>query len=378
MLVFKIHKLLILLFYISILLTSTTVKSQSDEVANAQLIQAEQNTQNPAPLGSTVYFKSGIELIAGAETDKVALKLVPQNSSRFSIKVSTPLEDKKKSASLLSSGTNTLADSTSIQLTYRFLTLNDKAAFFNAVESNQTVLRKLNSDCADNPNNFGITDSKDCDDLEPDEKLEKYQKKMGMPYSGQGVISDIYNQLTFQTWGVSAEIGHKEFEYFDNTTLTEVNDDGVTIIKTLEDDKTPWSVGLYYQYLKPNDYSFWVELAYQEGYEAGKDRIKCLSPSDGAELIEGCIESQSEAPTYDENHNLSIGYRSTIPILERPFSFSTTYDFKDDEVSVAFPIYVFSDAKKNWTAGFRYDYESGDVGSTVSIFVGGTFNYPFK
>ena len=251
-----------------------------------------------------------------------------------------------------------------------------------ALATNREVIKELTTICESSPGifNLKVKDTKEakskCKNITVENKIALYEKHSKEPYFPQ--FNSLLDDLYFVTYGVTSTLGRQEYKYFSETQPTKVTDDGVTVLNTESTTENPWGLSGYVQYLKPNKYAVWGELSYQKGYKAGDDEVRCLAPEADAEVIQGCITSQKEAPKDDKNLNLTLGVRSTLPGLDIPFSLSGTYDFEDDEHSVAFPIYLIKDGKSNWTAGIRYDYDSGKTGSTYSFFVGSRFDFSEK
>jgi hypothetical protein len=331
-----------------------------------------------APFGSVVRVDSGFQLVGGSEKDNVTLKFAPKNNPHYSFTLSTPLGSKKTSANLYSSKTNAFADSTTLSFNYRFNQLGEADDFYNKITQNHVLLLSLSQSCLDDPTQFGLETNEQmkCNEMEISKKLAAFKKSTGRSFSS--AVAELFDDLTFHTWGFSATYGRQEYKYFSKEIPTITDENGFLKVNTLDESKNPWGVSAYYQFLVSGKYALWAELAYQEGFEAKDDTTKCLVPNDDATIVEGCISSQSSAPARDDNVNLTLGVRSTLPILGLPFSFQTTYDFKDDEHSFELPIYLITDAKRNWTTGVRWDYDSGKSGSTLSLFIGSSFDFPAK
>lgn len=321
------------------------------------------------PISSGVVIDTGFEITGGAESDKVVLKLAPKGNTRYSFSLSAPLKDKATSANLYSSETDAFADAATISFNYKFNTISGVEAFFNQ------DTESLNEACEADPAKFDITSGmpEDCFNETIEDKLAAYQKNTGKAFFSNARLE--LEDLAFYTWGFTATYGRQEYDHFIDGMATMLNDDGELQLATDDPTKNPWGFSVFWQYLVPNKGSFYVEAGYQEGYDAQSEEVRCLLPDEDAEIISGCLSRQAGAPTSNDNINLTFGLRNTLPLIDRPFAFEATYDFKDDGKSASLPIYLFKDAKSNWTAGVRWDYDSGESGSVYSFFIGSTFNF---
>lgn len=337
-------------------------------------------------LGSIVRADNALQVTAGSDKEKVTLTIAPKNTKRFSLTLSAPLEDKKTSANLYSSETNAFADSTTFGMNYRFNLIDDEDQLFSKIIETQNVAIYINNRCYNTPTEFNIKKDKDtkqadireaCNNLKFDEKVKRFKKNTGSEEI-DFLIPTLFEDIKFNTWGFGATYGRQEYKYFDNTSPVAPDDDGNNVLNTLSSTENPWGVNVYFQQLKVNDYAWWLELAYQEGYKAQDDEVRCLNSSNDIEVIQGCMSSQSDAPQENTNINLTFGYRGKLLGTELPFSFESTYDFEDDERSHSLPIYFIKDTKSKWNAGVRWDYDSGKTGSTFAFFIGSSFKLSAK
>ncbi|WP_295505689.1 hypothetical protein [uncultured Pseudoalteromonas sp.] len=327
-----------------------------------------------------------ISLSAGTANDKATFKISPSKEySGLTIKIETPIKKGKKSANLYSS-TDVFTDSTAMTV----------ALNFNKDSQNSAVIRKyidsnaqsLKNYCYDHPKIFDVDTYEnleeseankkikdDCNNISDEDLLTKYEKKTDKVYNFT-VLKNILNQISFSTYGLFSTIGYEDYEHFIQDPATKLNEDGILEVNNKKSNRTPWGIGGYYQFLKPDEYAFWVQLEFQKGYKAEDEEVRCLLPSDDEEIVKNCMTKQSSAPNKEINRNITLGGRGKI--YGKPISLSVTHDFEDGEYTVSLPMYLINNEKSEWTAGLRYEFDSDKSEHTVAFFVGSAFNFSFN
>ncbi len=302
---------------------------------------------------------NGIELTAGSDKKNASFKWAPKNgSSGFAITATVPLESDSSFTDFYDTETDVFANASTVTATYR-------KSFIP--ELNLKAAGRLLRLCTLNPEAFGFKTSEknkcategDLANLVTALKPEKATEELT-----QAVSAFVEQQkVPIIFWGTSASYGRNTFDFFSDTTLNKASE-----------TKNPYGFSVFRSFLKPDDYMFTVALEYQKGYKAMDPVTRCPVTSD-SDFVD-CISAAGGAPKKETNKNLKLSYRTKIKDFSFPVALSLeiAYDMEDDGTTVSLPVYVFGDGKGGLNGGIRYDYESGDTGSSFSIFVGSRFS----
>lgn len=315
---------------------------------------------------SSASMVNKFEITAGKSKKTADIVFKPLKSSgNFSITLSAPLNDTSDSTDLYQSKTDVFANSTSIKLNYRIYVPPE----FSLPPSKR---RKVVDLCISNPGVFSFESTKEtaegikkettnyCE-TNIDLLVTKFNKKNAKPEE-ISLVEEVKAQYTapFSFYGTTASYGREEYKYFKKD-----------LIETTDDTNNPWALSVYYSYVIPDTLWATVEFSYQEGYETQGAESRCPLISEDNETFVSCISSATGAPTEETNKNLSLSAR--FPLGSMALAPKLTYDFEDDEHTFTLPVYFIGNNDGDFTAGIRFDHESGGEGSKVSLFVGSKF-----
>ncbi|MCF2948497.1 hypothetical protein L0668_10300 [Paraglaciecola aquimarina] len=338
-----------------IVLTSPTYANDplthlSDQVPR---IAADEVTP-PQPTDNESY-QTGWSLIAGSDKEQVSFKYAPiTGKNNFAITLAAPLNSDGVTT-LFDSKTDAFANSTTITASF------NRAVITN-LQFNSLHVEEI---CRSNFKAFDLKEADECNTAGDISELLEDLDTTQLSASDIASINDFKDEVLSPIWfyGGSISYGREEFKYFEVESIT-----------THEENEKPYGISLSATYLKPTKYALIASLQYQKGFTAESAVTRCPTLGDSATFVE-CIEAQKGLPTETTNKNLKLGGRFSISIFGRDIGLAPdlTYDFEDDERSVAFPVYLFKSKEGGMNGGVRVDYESGGEGSTVSLFIGQTF-----
>lgn len=308
----------------------------------------------PQPTDSESY-QTGWALIAGSDKKQVNFKYAPiTGQNNFAITLAAPL-DNDGVTTLFNSETDAFANSTTLTASYSYAVITN-------LQFNSLQVEKI---CHSNFRAFDLKKSDECNTFGQTSELLKRLDTTQLSANDIAAIDAFKNEALSPIWffGGALSYGREEFKYFDGNSLN-----------ILDETENPYGVSLNTTFVKPTKYALTAALQYQKGFTAASAVTRCpLAKDDGAFV--DCLEAQKEGPTNTTNKNLKLGARFSMSIFGQDVGFAPdiTYDFEDEEHSIAFPVYLFGSKEGSLNAGFRVDYESGGEGSTVSLFIGQTF-----
>jgi hypothetical protein len=169
---------------------------------------------------------------------------------------------------------------------------------------------------------------------------------------------------------INGKVGYEQHAYYD----------AVTFAKTME-SKTPFQFGGETTLVvgTAGNFSFNGSFNFQNSYQdsdMGMSQTKCkvtVSPA------VSCVTGFIGAPTEKQKGLAEVDFR-WIPeitvfgsVIPMGFDPGFTYDAIQHAEAIQFPIYLFTDPKKNLTGGIRYDWTSTNHQSIVGIFVSAAF-----
>ena len=178
--------------------------------------------------------------------------------------------------------------------------------------------------------------------------------------------SDLYwdKDAVSYSYGGSATAGYETFSFLDPMTF---NKD--------EEKKTPWGVKAFIGVMFPK-HSIMLALGaeYREEFKSSKSQTFCEPPD-----IDGLQECKTGAFSAPKENNKSIVYLEGRSFLKfgtkrTGFSIKTAYDFENEVFAVDAPIYLFQDAKKNFTGGVRFGWRDDTDETVIGVFVGSKFS----
>lgn len=162
-------------------------------------------------------------------------------------------------------------------------------------------------------------------------------------------------------YGLSASVGHEEFEYFDSATF-----------KKEEIDQQPWGVKGSFGFLPSNrDLFVLFGLEYQESFKAADTVTRC--PLTGEDFL-ACGTGAFEKPGKKEKHLVSalarwMFWKNPKGVERIGVSPQLTYDLKSDVLAVDLPIYFARDSKGKLVGGVRLGWNDDVDDVKVGVFV---------
>lgn len=300
-------------------------------------------------------YQTSWALVSGSDKKQVSFKYAPvTGQNNFAITVAAPLDSDGVTA-LYDSETDAFANSTTLTLSYSY-------AKFSRLEFNSFDVEDI---CRKNPQAFDLKEAKECNNSGEIQNLLDDLDTTQLSANDLAVIARFNEEVLAPIWffGGSMSYGREEFTHFTGDALT-----------TQEVTENPYGVSFSTTYLKPTEYALIASVEYQQDYSAADAVTRCPIAADDATFVQ-CLEAQLTSPTDSKNKNLKLGARFTVDMFGKDVGFAPdiTYDFEDDEHSIAFPVYLFGAKEGGLNAGIRVDYESGGEGSTISLFIGQTF-----
>lgn len=299
-------------------------QEQSAE-ADPALLESAIAVAGPGVPGSPISF-SGFEFTAGTEGAQITLKqewdIVAQGGGRhvFGVTLLAPF-DKDKGEGGFALGDLT-ADS-SIQLSYRFAELR------GVVTGNTSAANTLCSEIRASLNEpAGHCSSGFI--------AERAPHRLG-DWNRLGFAPDAAVWLA----GLTAEIGHAEFEFLVPATFAEQTE-----------SETPWSVGAFVAVQPLSTTSlFTLRIQHQRTYEAADEMTVCVAGNPV------CLTGPLGSPDKDTKEIASFEYRQLIG-GRFGFSLTSSYDFANNVAGVDLPIYFIGG--EGYGGGVRFAYERDD------------------
>lgn len=300
---------------------------------------------------------NALEITAETDKDKASIKIAPFTGVyNFSMLFTAPLSKSTKSATFYE--TDAFANGTSLKINLQKVNFTEEVRIF------PLVLEKLHTLCEGAPIAFSFKDSKECD--RKDNDLVKNYLASKDPTGGSGVVAIVTNLLSkpMSLYGFTAGIGQKEHKYIDSGSTTEK-----------KETRNPWSIGAYYTYFVPKSFAMTFEYEYQTSYKDNDVETVCPT-TPGSDSLLHCATGGIGEPKENINKNVSINVRAPLKIGNTAIAISpkVTYDIEDEVTSFKLPIYLFQNAKKQFTGGISTSWVEGGDGWTYGVFVGSRFN----
>ncbi|WP_100657007.1 hypothetical protein [Alteromonas flava] len=340
---------------LAMVLSSTVFANETvADFANKTPRIAADEVTPPQP-ADTESYETGWALVTGSDKKQVSFKYAPVTGlNNFAISLAAPL-DSDGVTTFYDSETDAFANSTTLTLSYSY-------AKFTRLEFNSLDVEDI---CRKNPKAFDLKEADECNSKGEIGDLLDDLDSTQLSANDLAIIQRFKDEVLSPIWffGGSLSYGREEFTHFTGDALT-----------TKEATENPYGISVSATYIKPTQYSLIATLQYQQNYSAASAVTRCPIAADDATFVQ-CLEAQQTSPTSTKNKNLKLGARFTLDFFGRDVGFApdVTYDFDDDEHSVAFPVYLYGAKEGGLNGGVRVDYESGGEGSTVSLFIGQSF-----
>lgn len=294
-----------------------------------------------------------LQVTTGTDEDnltfRIALPTGPAMQSRFSLRLSTPLQGGENN---MPASLDALANGSRVTLSWGYFPLRVNRG--NA--ESREIIRVAQEACLAKP------------DPNPSQCSVS-------TYAIRNYAEDDYLRYVRLTtrgvtdWGLDATLGINDFEWVDPATLS-----------PQKAQHTDWSVaGHVTHYFAGRQLAFTGSASYQRAYEAAEEQLIC--PPNPVDPATQCITARGVGPTRNENLILSAGLRyRTINALGIPGNFAiapmVNYDVIDDVWGVDIPIYLVPGPNGSLNGGVRLGYRSDrEDRFSFSVFVGTSFNF---
>jgi hypothetical protein len=308
---------------------------------------------------------SGIQLNASTNSNQASLNLgtANPNGTNWSMLFSSPLT-MGGSSNGGSSATNTSV-ATLNGLANGFAATFKLSRFrFARVEAgndttNAMVTKALTTCLATATSDAG---KKTCNDMAPGVLINRYDPADMQAYLKEH-FSSVNNVLAY-TYGLQAAVGYNSFTYYQPTNL----------MKSSQED-IPHSIGTYLGFV-PSLFTAptFIDLAanYQQAYMAMPSTTKCKTVN----VTINCQTGSIGAPNRMDKVLLSLDGNTEF----RPFNHligigpQITYDPKNNQEGVDFPIYFIPDTKGNLIGGITAGWTNTQH-FTIGLIVGAPFSF---
>lgn len=326
--------------------------------------------------------RSSYEITASTGNSVAEIKMQPVDDSKLSFVFSAPLDKNTSEGVFYSTKTDAFANAFKFKINYE----SQSSLIHDGVKSTDldemiAKAEEITSLCESNPEYFNFKNKEECSNFKIDDlvdKLDTYINSQGKRLATSGNSIDKNELINYwkllvsksiRSWGVNASIGKADYSYFDVGTIDKSSN-----------SETPWSIGGYFNFLKPGEYTLTIDLEYQKAYEAQSNTTLCPNIPDGNNLFT-CVTGAAGPPVEKTNKNLSLTWRKPLNLGKDNWSLAIspklTHDFEDDETSFSLPVYFLKNKPTevgDLTGGIRADWESTKDEWYFGIFVGSTFS----
>jgi len=303
---------------------------------------------------------SSVSMSFSGERDRHTEDLFRQES--FAIKATVPIDkDTKSGAFITNSGL-----SNAFSLKGSWSQVKGRMSKISVDQKTKVALRNKAKEICEKKKEIRVKDYIDLDCSTSNGTIYKWQSELTQEERDILTPPDLQKHALYY-YGVSAEIGYREFKYFGPADLLKKDVDYI-----------PYALSAFWG-VSPDDDALYMGLGvnHKLEYEKSDTLTKCPTPTN-TDPVE-CVTGAFSKPKKDKDSSVfalaryatGLGFNGSNPIA---VEVRAAYDFEDKVFGVSVPVYLLTNKDGRLRGGVRFDWDDDDSDLGVGIFVGSTFD----